>query len=526
MLIVFVALCRSVLHAQNLAISGTVVDSKGEPIAGAAIDFALPMGIPSGPTSGADGTFSVLMRGPALVIRKPGFQSVRLLTQDAATRPVKVVLTVVEGQPPLCSPIASFAGLEKVGFRFPKKVDGVLELEPKPNHFGVDTGTDFFEMTYRRAGANKNGVPDYVSVRDSVEYQEIVYNYHGFRLIDAWGKKSDGKVWREIRLADKYVGYPSAVPSAAVLFDQMMNSFCIDQNAPPDSEPAPTSNESYVTRTSRMLQPKEISVSGVVVDSLGNPIAGALVDNAVVDVKGTNKPVWEQGPYILDINGLQLREGSTMTNADGLFAIKTWGPALIVRKAGYRSVRLSIPPGGETSYRVVLSSEGVEPIAPLCAAPAKFVRRNEATFYFPTDLRGVRPRSKSNLSFFIVTNSGRKNTEYGLGPDWGDGLTSWELVWRSVDYQEVVSDYGGLWLVDARGTMPNGQKWRYIGLPEESASYGDLRPDEAALFDQVFDELCLQAATPQSMVFRRRRPWDPPPSTTPGVPRSPSIPVP
>jgi hypothetical protein len=45
---------------------------------------------------------------------------------------------------------------------------------------------------------------------------------------------------------------------------------------------------------------------------------------------------------------------------------------------------------------------------------------------------------------------------------------------------------------DIRGTLKNGNRWRYFGHPTEDFHYYDVSTEAAAYFDQIIDNVCFQ----------------------------------
>lgn len=70
-------------------------------------------------------------------------------------------------------------------------------------------------------------------------------------------------------------------------------------------------------------------------------------------------------------------------------------------------------------------------------------------------------------------------------------------VWRSVAYQEATFEVGVVTIIDARGQLPNGSRWRNLGKFGESASYSDVDEATAKLLDQFLDGACLKSAPRQ-----------------------------
>lgn len=63
---------------------------------------------------------------------------------------------------------------------------------------------------------------------------------------------------------------------------------------------------------------------------------------------------------------------------------------------------------------------------------------------------------------------------------------------RSVEYEETTYDFEGLPIIDARGQLPDGQWWRYLGKFGESASYSGVDPAAAKVLDTVLDGACAK----------------------------------
>ncbi len=82
---------------------------------------------------------------------------------------------------------------------------------------------------------------------------------------------------------------------------------------------------------------------------------------------------------------------------------------------------------------------------------------------------------------------------HGSGPLWSFGTPSDRDVWGSAKYEEVTYDVGGLTVIDARGQLPNGNRWRYLGKFGESASYSGIDGATAKILDQFLDGACLKS---------------------------------
>jgi hypothetical protein len=95
-------------------------------------------------------------------------------------------------------------------------------------------------------------------------------------------------------------------------------------------------------------------------------------------------------------------------------------------------------------------------------------------------------------NYYVETNQGRKGIAHGNGAFWSLGTPSDLDVWRSVKYEDVAYDGGGFPIIDARGQLSNGKRWRSLGKVGESASYSDMDEATAKILDQFLDDACLK----------------------------------
>jgi hypothetical protein len=123
------------------------------------------------------------------------------------------------------------------------------------------------------------------------------------------------------------------------------------------------------------------------------------------------------------------------------------------------------------------------------------------SFYFPRT-SGINDGGQGQdidyaaRSYYVETGHGRKWIRHGGGPMWGFGPSNQD-VWRSVKYQETTYNVGGLTIIDARGQLANGNRWRTLSKFGESASYSDVDEAIAKILDQFLDGACLKSASPQ-----------------------------
>ncbi len=66
-----------------------------------------------------------------------------------------------------------------------------------------------------------------------------------------------------------------------------------------------------------------------------------------------------------------------------------------------------------------------------------------------------------------------------------------EDVWASDQFTEVRALVGHFDVIDSRGKTNDGHYWRYLSRFFESVGYEDLTADEASIFDQALDRVCV-----------------------------------
>jgi hypothetical protein len=96
-------------------------------------------------------------------------------------------------------------------------------------------------------------------------------------------------------------------------------------------------------------------------------------------------------------------------------------------------------------------------------------------------------------NYYIETASGPKGIGHGSGGWWTLGHPLDSDVWASVKYDEITYIAGRQTIVDTRGQLPNGHRWRYLGKLAESAAYSDVDDATAKVLDQFLDGACIQS---------------------------------
>jgi len=184
-------MCLALQPAAGVEVSGTVIDVAGRPIKDARVDHTrkpvvVPpsrLGLAPSPDetrTDADGHFRVVTGVPAIVIRKPGYTSQRVLITENTI--VRITLRDIDAKP-RCnqSPPPEVKTLKANDADYTATW---YYIETKEGRKGVIAGTG---LSY------SVGAPSDSEVWTSAEYAEEMYD-NG--IIDASGHSSDGKYWR------------------------------------------------------------------------------------------------------------------------------------------------------------------------------------------------------------------------------------------------------------------------------------------------------------------------------------------
>jgi hypothetical protein len=217
-----------------------------------------------------------------------------------------------------------------------------------------------------------------------------------------------------------------------------------------------------------------VHVTGFVVDSNGKPVAEAQIDHTG-DMRS-----WHQ------------------TDAAGRFSFDTKAPSLVVRKAGFRSSFLHTQ--RDLDMRITLLKSARQ--FPICPATNAYANPTDEGFRFPK-IPGLKISGRkqdidySAESYSVQTPEGRKWIWHGSGPNWNFGIPLDDDVWQSTQFEETVVMSEGLRVVDARGRLADGLRWRYLGRVGESAAYSDVNDATAKILDQMLDGACLAIRKPK-----------------------------
>jgi hypothetical protein len=203
------------------------------------------------------------------------------------------------------------------------------------------------------------------------------------------------------------------------------------------------------------------TVSGTVVDVLGNPISGARVDHIgrLVVVPPPDAAIEQPN--------------EPRTDAEGHFQITTISPALVIRKPGYQSERVRVT--GDAQMQVTL-----QPVKPFkCKVePLPKVKTKKANDVDYTA-----------SWFYVETKNGPKGIISGQGSSYSFGAPGDRNVWASLDYFEVMLPNG---VIDARGHSADGKYWRMQTRFGAAAQYYDVDQSTAEVLDCIMDRVLVR----------------------------------
>lgn len=219
-----------------------------------------------------------------------------------------------------------------------------------------------------------------------------------------------------------------------------------------------------------LLLPHQVHISGVVVDANGDSIPGAIIAHA------------------------NSRSQAAETDAGGRFTVDTDAPMVVIEKPGYLGHRIRTSEAHEAHVTLVRLSESF----PVCEETNPLIGIDEGTLggFFFRRIAGIKSTQPTWDVDYVARNYsisvGRKKyvVLHGAGPMWGGSELPDELVWKSVEFDQRDYEAGGVDVVDAHGTMPDGTRWRHLGVWTTSASYEKVPQEAAAVLDRLLDSAC------------------------------------
>lgn len=219
-------------------------------------------------------------------------------------------------------------------------------------------------------------------------------------------------------------------------------------------------------------------LSGTVVDENGQPVAEASIGHF------SDKPNSVADRINLD--------------ASGRFSVEIRSPAIVIRKEGYKSVRLHAQDGDGVKVQLESLAKSGQSF-PVCdGASLSDEKRLWPRFRLP-ESRELSMSKGSDVDyegqiFRLKGVHGKNYLVHGWGPTWSFGVPLDEEVWNSVIYEERVFNMNPISVLDARGTLGNGTRWRLVASFGETLGYDGVNEKVAAAFDAILDRTCFQPA--------------------------------
>ena len=227
---------QDLLLPESLHIVGVVVDPDGRTVVGASVDH-------SGDRrqvhqSDSDGRFVLDTRAPALVVRKAGYQSELIHTQNATEVRVALRKLTQSRIMPVCVNGGRYVGIEgwRALLQFPR-VPGVKVSEQGND---IDFGIRFYSVKTSkghkgiRHGSGpfwSRGTPSDMDVWRTITYEETTLVAGGQTVTDARGQLANGSRWRFLGRAGESADYSDVDQATAKILDQILDGACLSSSA-------------------------------------------------------------------------------------------------------------------------------------------------------------------------------------------------------------------------------------------------------------------------------------------------------
>jgi hypothetical protein len=181
---------QDLLLPQARHIAGVVVDPEGKPVVEARVDHSNDRR--QAHQTDPEGRFELDTRAPILVVRKAGFRSELVRTQDGTE--VRVTLQKLSEVFPTCSNTGQYAGIDGWGasLRFPRTSGVKASRQGRDIDYGarsyyVDTKQGHKGIMHGSGPLWSFGTPRDQDVWRSVKYEEVTFDVGGRTIIDARG---------------------------------------------------------------------------------------------------------------------------------------------------------------------------------------------------------------------------------------------------------------------------------------------------------------------------------------------------
>jgi hypothetical protein len=222
---------RELMLPSAVRLSGVVTDSGGRPLSDV---WVLHAGNEvRNMTTDSQGRFDIRTRAPAVVFRKPGFQSQYL--RVGGDREVAISLAGPAAPMKECEAPSKLVSLGGGSVFCLPRIPGVHVGE-----VGVDTDYAYRWFWFRthpgKVGIEHaegatwgTGLPFDEDVWSARDYAETAFHGpKGLFIVDARGKSSDGKCWRILGRFSESANYRDVPERYAALLDRVLDGACVD----------------------------------------------------------------------------------------------------------------------------------------------------------------------------------------------------------------------------------------------------------------------------------------------------------
>ncbi|MCL4842270.1 MAG: hypothetical protein KJZ79_10535 [Bryobacteraceae bacterium] len=228
------------------AMSGVIFDQDGNPLAGARIEhtgarYALTM-----PLAGSH--FEIRHSAPWIVVRKPGYVSVRVRGSNSSDLHITLKKLEPTDVLPTCAAatltVANLYGGAR--FRFPI-INGLKMNRQKPEAgnnvrgYWFQRGRNPAIIIHGTGHAWSWGIPLDDDVWQSVEYSERVFveDNNSLGVLEARGKSPEGRYWRYFGKLNESVVYRDADKRTAEELDRFLDGICLEPRGSDQLGPNP-----------------------------------------------------------------------------------------------------------------------------------------------------------------------------------------------------------------------------------------------------------------------------------------------
>ncbi len=227
---------QDLLLPQTTHVAGVVVDAEGKPIVRASIDHSNDQRTHR---TDSEGRFELDTEAPTLVVRKAGFRSEMVRTQESTAIRITLQKLAEPQQLPTCSGTGRYYGIDGWGssLYFPKTPGSKESRQGQDSDYGarsyyIETGQGRKGIGHGSGPMWSFGMPLDRDVWKSVKYEEATYDVGGLTIIDARGQFANGNRWRTLSKFGESASYYDMDEATAKILDQFLDSVCLKIASP------------------------------------------------------------------------------------------------------------------------------------------------------------------------------------------------------------------------------------------------------------------------------------------------------